>query len=609
MAKKQSDYIDSISATTDKMKKIAAITNRYSASEVMSIKRQNASSDKFTKNYDRAGQQFGTTFAASEVGKEIFKGFQDDLLRSGTGPAVKSFALQLSGLVSDGVITGIQAGDIARQVAVDFQDMSLYPKIVGDLTSIIGPDGSDILKDPIKVRLEIIKESQRGIEDIINKVKGSTRAVSATGGKGSTGGSGATAFTKADAAIIGAMSVQNLEITQAQIDATNYEYEKKLLSLNVDLKAAKTAKAKLDIQNQIKAAGDKNLADNKKLNVANADNLKVMQDAFKLTKGDKAATRALMEGAKQQAKAKVKGTQSEPFLDPMLELAKGTGSKSLELTITALAGAGVNPLLLTNLMGMFKGDNAGLTKNLDIMITTHGAGEIQTLLSNLNIEKLEDKTKKELFLQINAVQDKQLFDDLNSTLAMLNTMPKDFNINAFLKGDAMGKLRTLTGQLNKLNNIKDFSVQGIVDLIATENGKKGIAGEIGADKGFIAALEAVKRNFDWIKSLPKNQQKTATLTVITAFQEITKEQMQAETKKQLDLIGGNKGPAALTNAAKAKILSVEGQTAIRDKLTMQAAKEQYAPAQVNPKVPKGGSTGDDKKGSRDTTLDDLLLKL
>jgi hypothetical protein len=581
MAKKQSDYIDSISATTEKMKKVSAITNTYSASQVMSIKRQNASSDKFTKNYDRAGQQFGTSFAASEVGKEIFKGFQDDLLRSGTGPAVKSFALQLSGLVSDGVITGIQAGDIARQVAVDFQDMSLYPKIVGDLTSIIGPDGSDILKDPIKVRLDIVKESQNQVQNIL---------------KGSP--------TKETFALAGAASVQNLEITQAQIDATNYEYDKKLQILNTDLASAKTAKAKLDIQNQIKEATDKNLEDNAELNKANANNLKVMQEAFSLTKGAtglSGLSTAFMEAARQQARAKVKGTQNEPFLDPMLKLAAGTGSKSLELKITALAGAGTNPLLLTNLMGIFRGDNEGLTKNLDLMVTTRGAGEIQTLLGNLNIEKLDDKTKKQLFIDINLVKDKTQFDDLNATLAILNTMPKDFDINAFLKGDAIGKLRTLTGQLNKVNNIKDVSVKAVVDLIATENGKGG-PGKAGADKGFIAALEAVKANFDWIKSLPENQQKTAMLTVITAFQEITPEQMKAETQKRLKAAGGAMTVENFLN-------SPAGQAKIREDLAMQAAKPQYAPAQIKPKVPKGGPTGGDTKGSRDTTLDDLLLTL
>ena len=580
IAKKQSDYIDSISATTEKMKKISALTNTYSASQVMSIKRQNASSDKFTKNYDRAGQQFGTSFAASEVGKEIFKGFQDDLLRSGTGPAVKSFALQLSSLVSDGVITGIQAGDIARQVAVDFQDMSLYPKIVGDLTSIIGPDGSDILKDPIKVRLEIVKEGQNQVQNIL---------------KGSP--------TKETFALAGAASVQNLEITQAQIDATNYEYDKKLLSLNVDLKAAKTAKEKLDIQNQIKAAGDKNLADNEKLNKANANNLKVMQEAFSLTKGAtglSGLSTAFMEAARQQARAKVKGTQSEPLLDPMLKLAAGTGSKSLELKITALAGSGTNPLLLTNLMGIFKGDNKGLTKNLDLMVTTHGAAEIQTLLSNLNIEKLDDKTKKQLFIDINLIKDKTQFDDLNATLAILNTMPKDFDINAFLKGDAIGKLKTLTGQLNKVNNIKDVSVKAVVDLIATENGKGG-PGKAGADKGFIAALEAVKANFAWIQSLPENQQKTAMLTVITAFQEITPEQMKAETDKRLK--------AMTQPQSRTDLLSVAGQAKLRAELAMQAAKPQYAPAQIKPKVPTGGPKSGDTKGSRDTTLDDLLLTL
>jgi hypothetical protein len=55
--------------------------------------------------------------------------------------------------------------------------------------------------------------------------------------------------------------------------------------------------------------------------------------------------------------------------------------------------------------------------------------------------------------------------------------------------------------------------------------------------------------------------------------------------------------------------SPAGQAKIREDLAMQAAKPQYAPAQIKPKVPKGGPTGGDTKGSRDTTLDDLLLTL
>ena len=54
---------------------------------------------------------------------------------------------------------------------------------------------------------------------------------------------------------------------------------------------------------------------------------------------------------------------------------------------------------------------------------------------------------------------------------MLNTMPKDFNINAFLKGDAIGKLRTLTTQLNKANSIKDVSVKAVVKFADASTGE------------------------------------------------------------------------------------------------------------------------------------------
>jgi TP901 family phage tail tape measure protein len=596
MAQKQSDYIDSISATTNKMKSVGEITGKVGASELMARRRADSSPDAFSKQYNRAGQQFGTNFASSEIGKEISKGFSDNLL-NGRSSAIKQFALQLSGYVSDGVINGVQAGDIARQIAVDFQDMTLYPAIIGELTSIIGPDGANILKDPLKIRIKIINEQSAfaGLtsEGILGN-KGNGIGTLASFGGGSSNRIGLT--TKSAAAASAAYS-QTLELAKAQVDATEVQYQKDLQVLQTKKNIAKTEQDRVAAQKEIDTLTNKNKQDNVKLGAEIAKILKDQEKAFDKTSRKEQgllpgqinyAQNAFIEASKKQVTTKFKGTQLENQVPAFLETTKNLASKDLEIKINAIAASGTNPVLLTGLMQMFKGDEKTLNKQIDLGIATRGVDETVALIGSLGNIK-DEKLQKELFVKINAVQDKGKFGDLQATLTKISEMTgKDFDINTYLKVNGFAKLDALSKVLRNIQNVPD----PITKTTQLEN--TGISTEV---------FQGIVDNWEYFMSLPETVRKNAITTYTTAYDMVGPDQVAGEIKKKL---AGAKGPAAA--ALKKYYDSPAGQASVKQDLAAQATKPQYVPGQPKPKSGNSGGSGGGTT-TRDTTLDDLLKKL
>jgi TP901 family phage tail tape measure protein len=607
MAQKQSDYIDSVSATTDKMKKVGEITGKIGASELMARRRQDSSPDAFSKKYNRAGQQFGTNFMGSEIGKEISKGFSDSLLNNRPG-AVKQFALQLSGYVSDGVIDGVQAGDIARQIAVDFQDMTLYPAIIGELTNLIGPDGVNLLIDPLKIRVKIIAQQSdiakisadqivptpndnvvERYQTLLNPKRAFNFIKEFTAGN---------KLVKETAAATAAAYSQSFELAKAQVDATNAQYQKDLQLLETKKNIAKTEKDRIAAQIEIDTLTSKNKKDNIVLGKELASILVKQEKAFdrtsrksqKLTVGERNfAQEAFIESSKQQVRSKFKGSKLESQVPAFLENTKNLASKDLEVKINAIAASGTNPMLLTGLMNMFKGDEKTLNKQIDLGIATRGIDETASLVGSLAI--IEDKKlQKELFIKINAVQDKGKFGDLQSTLTKISEMAgKDFDVNTYFKVNGFEKLQKLSSTLRTIQNVPD----PITKTTQLEN--LGLAPE---------EFAGIVDNWEYFMSLPETIRKNAITTYVTAYEMVGKDEVAAETNKR---IGSAKGRSAA--ALKKYYASPKGQAEIKADLAAAATKPQYSPSQPKPKTPVPGSADAGTKKDRDTTLDSLLKQL
>jgi hypothetical protein len=600
MAQKQSDYIDSVSGTTEKMKKVGEITGKVGASELMARRRADSAPDAFSKGYDRAGQQFGTNFMGSEVGKEISKGFADSLLTQDRSTAVKQFALQLSAYVSDGVIDGVQAGDIARQLAVDFQDMTLYPSILGQLTTMIGPDGSDLLKDPLKVRIEIIKGQAAVAESFEQDIIQNPGAARGTASLFSFGAGTSERInqTKAASAATAAAYSQSLELAKAQVDATNAQYQKDLQVLETKKNIAKTEKDRITAQAEIDALTNKNKTDNAALGKEIAKILKDQEKAFDKVSNKQlgvlpgqinSARNAFVEASKKQVIDKFKGSQLEEQIPAFLEATKNLDSLDLEIKMNAIAASGTNPVLLGGLMRMFSGDEKELNKQIDLGIKTRGIDETASIVGSLAIIE-DEKLQKELFIKINDISDKAKVGDLQSTLTKISEMDeKDFDVNTYLKVNGFEKLNALSEKLRQIQNVPD----PITKTTQLEN--IGLSSE---------QFQGIISNWEYFMSLPETVRKNAIQTYTVSLDMVTEEQIQAEIAKRVAAAGSVSGTLA------DYLNSPQGKAMIANQLAMQATEPQYSPSQTPPKTPKETDQDrDNGPGARDTTLDNILNRL
>lgn len=588
MAQKQSDYIDSISATTNRMKSIGEITDKVGASEIMARRRADSSPDAFSKQYNRAGQQFGTNFMGSAIGKEISKGFADDLLINRSS-AVKQFALQLSGYVSDGVIDGIQAGDIARQISIDFQDMTLYPAISGQLTSIIGPDGANILKDPLNVRLKIINEQSNFAGLAAGGILPEGKTYYQRQGTKTRDNSS----NKLAAAASASLYSQTLELAKAQVDATEVQYQKDLQVLQTKKNIAKTEKDRIVAQKEIDILTNKNKTDNIKLGSEITKILKDQEIAFNKTSNkaqnlgtgsNNPVQTAFIEASKKQVSAKFKGTQLESQVPAFLDATKNLANKNLEVKINAIAASGTNPTILTALMKMFKGDEKTLNKQIDLGISTRGIDETVGLIGSLAM--VESPTiQKELFIKINAVEDKAKFGDIQSTLTKISEMAgKDFDVNLYLKTNGFAKLEMLSRRLRAIQNLPDPIVK------TTQIESIGLSFD---------QVKAISDNWAYFMSLPETVRKQAITTYVTEMAGIGADSgaIDAEIQKRLS------GTSGVVRSEMLKFLnSSEGRAKVVADLSLKATKPQYDPITGQPiKSP-------DSKINRDGAGSDVLSK-
>jgi TP901 family phage tail tape measure protein len=149
--------------TTEDLKTMGELTGTVSASEIAARQRSERLSPINPLKSD-----FGSVFMGSELGKSMFKEV-DRLMKSGQSPA-EIIGVKLAEYVSQGVLDAAQAQSIAEEIGRQMKNETLALKINGELTSIIGSNGRDILKDPLNVRIRLVEEAQGNLEEFINKI-------------------------------------------------------------------------------------------------------------------------------------------------------------------------------------------------------------------------------------------------------------------------------------------------------------------------------------------------------------------------------------------------------------------------------------------------------
>ena len=429
--KKQVAYVDSVTAGTKKMQQVGELTGKVGASQLAQKQRETgARTNEFRTGYDREDNQFGTNFLASDVGKSIFKGFNDTVAKDGP-KAAKLLATQLAAYISDGVMTAEQANSVARAIGINLGDMSVSTNISGELRTLIGPDGQDILKNPLKVRLSIITAQENFIDDIKDKLK--------------------VARSDEFVAQVAVINAKNLEIVQAQRDA-QYQTNQAIIDGLEKQKATTTDKTKqLELENQIITAKAKQKSEDTLLAEKSKQIIKDAENLYNSAIGNRGKFMDALGFGIEAA------NKDNPFLsdfkDKIAAISNTQAGMGLEVQIkTAVLGGQLNIPTALKLLEMFGGTQAGEAKLktvIETTLTSQDPGVFQRFMEIMSGKNVNPK------IQMDILTDQKNFEDVTTVLNKLKDFDGDaLNLEVLINTIGLPGLTKLAKQFKAVEKIK-----------------------------------------------------------------------------------------------------------------------------------------------------------
>jgi TP901 family phage tail tape measure protein len=155
-----------IGTSTEAMGKFAEAAGKATASQILDKRRESA----FGTFRAAAGKTpFGENFIASDDGKKMAAAFGESIKAFGKDGAVSRLTNQLASAVTGGAMDAAQARSVADAFAQSIGDRSLGIGINASLAGLLGPNGENLEKDPLGIRVRILEESAKDIENVFTR--------------------------------------------------------------------------------------------------------------------------------------------------------------------------------------------------------------------------------------------------------------------------------------------------------------------------------------------------------------------------------------------------------------------------------------------------------
>lgn len=145
-----------VSVGNDAMQKFAEATGKVTATEQLRQRKTNAIAPT-----EDPQNEFGTAYLESEAGKAMKSGMKSAIESMGTSEAAKKFGLQLGTAVASNLLTADEATQIAAVLGEQLGNENITIGLIGELESLIGPNGEDIKSSPIDVKVKLISETSK----------------------------------------------------------------------------------------------------------------------------------------------------------------------------------------------------------------------------------------------------------------------------------------------------------------------------------------------------------------------------------------------------------------------------------------------------------------
>ncbi len=439
----------------------AEFAGTASAGEIMDKQRADAASPF---SVQQGKTTFGESFVAGEQGKAMLDSLRKSVGERGSSATQAQLVNQLGTAVASGALNEAQARSIAASIGKELGNQTFGINVNAKLIEIFGPNGENLINEPLEVRVKMIQETQNQIGAVANAGQPQMAqgvAQSIGGGALAAGGTalaaagalaafglvsqtipvvgnvvGGIALAVAGATALGvgiwqgvegmakmgevsgtnvAMGMIAMQQQQEMLDSLDLEYQRRIANATA---AGDVAKAE-ELTTQ-------HIRDREALLAKNAETTQMVLDNF--------AKQGFMEkGAYMDAAKKAVDVAYED--DPVMGMvAKGAagqiGGAALDETqkfqmTLMLASKELDPTVATQLLSAFGNDGEQMTKILNIM-TNIGNADGQRAISLMNSfvdengKALPDEQRK----FIANIEAKQTPGEAQKALAMFEEVAK-----------------------------------------------------------------------------------------------------------------------------------------------------------------------------------------
>jgi TP901 family phage tail tape measure protein len=572
-------------ASTDSIRAFAEFAGKASAGEIMDKRRSNAL-QQF--GIQTGKETFGNLFLQSEGAKPILEALKSSVASGASSDSlVGNTKNQLATAIASGALTKEQAGSIAVSLGEALGDRTFGIKVIGELNELVGLDGSNLLEDPIGIRVRLLQETNQGLQDMAenggmasasaDQLRAGTLTTVGLGLGGAAGAAGLTALNitrlgamagpigaivggiagAATGAVMlyqgiekagkyaGAMNAQGiiaLQQNQEMLDSLDLEYEKRIANAKA---AGDLVEAERLITEQ--QQGRQRILDVSKETVA------MLVQQYNSAQGlfGNSMMSSLNTAIDTMYKDNPMMQQVATGAKLAIEDSAATGEQEYQLKLM-LATENIDPGTMGNLMNVLGNDQANIQKILDITVQLGSADAGRAFALAGLFEDKQMQTDFILDIQAKAPEDARklltMFETVQKTGGVLNMQ---MVLDAYMKDPAAG--------LKLVQNLEAFKLAQEAGAITLPV----ITTVFGAE-----AADAVLKDWEYFSTLDKDQQLTYMTLVQTAFETIENDpgaydawaavqKAAGKPYSKADFAGGFKGFQGTEAFTKARTLEQE----------------------------------------------------
>ena len=515
MASKAAQFAKDLSATRSGLQAIGEISGKVGASEIMDKRRQSSQYGKYNET-TKIDDTFGKQFLGSDPGKKEKALFQQNVKDFGNDKAVSDLALKLSTAVADGVLDMNAANSIASNLALELGDQKIESQIIGQIVTLLGPDGKNLKDSPIETRIMLVAKANVRTDKLENEISEK---------------SGLFESSRKQVAALAALNMNNIEMATMMADQVQFEYETQKKKLETELASTTNAQKKLDIEEKIKKLNTQNVADTEKMNNLIVNQIAKSQASFDKVYSNsvwgKQAMRedAFFDASRSQVESTYKGTDQEDaakkFLNKTERLVDDTtmgkynsktgkyvktglegqqGAQRFQAKMEMLVGSKVlSPGEATSYMDLFTGKLPQLDLLLNAGLKTQGAAKTKELFNMFAgfSSKGRKKAQNIITTIIMNKKDPKEFDAIMETLKGIQSLDGNtIDFEVLVNTIGLEGIETLKTQMDNIEKLKDEAAKKGAEDMDLEAAKA-------VNPAQAAAIDALKANTERYKEFQK----------------------------------------------------------------------------------------------------------